>query len=129
MRPLTLTLSPSAGRGKLAAALAIVALTACASATDVKRDGFRYEMTLEQPPHLAGRCINLNMAGLYTWLRASHSSRPDGTVDVVGYEFDRVIFVMELTKKGQGSAATVWMTRANMPLAESGTREKLLHGC
>ena len=112
----------------LAATLAIVALAACATATDVKRDGVTYELTLELPPHLAGRCINLNMAGLYTWLRATHKPRPDGTVEVVGYEFDRVILVMELTRKGQGSAATVWMTRANL-LAEPGTREKLLRGC
>ena len=110
-----------------ALALAVVALTACATQTDVRRDGVRSQYPLVFAPESAARCISIQFSGLWPFFKATHRLRQDGVVELIGYEFERAILVIEIARAPQGSSGTVWLSPTKV--GEMRSIEGLMNGC
>jgi hypothetical protein len=110
-----------------AAAMAIAALAACATSSDVRREGVRSEYPLVFAPEPAARCIGIQFSGLYPFFKTTHRVRPDGVVELTGYEFEAAILVMEISRAAQGSSATVWLSKTKV--GQMRPLDGLMQGC
>src|SRR5687768_9594421 len=112
----------------IAAVITIAALAACASPVDLRRDGDRHEVKLEEPPDRAARCVTVKFEGSNPWAQASYRRQPDGTFEVTGLEWGSIVLVGEIKLARQGSALTLWVARSSS-FADGVNRDRLLSGC